>query len=120
MHAEQYRERLIQIILDLIENEGVTQFYSGYRGDFDIYCSFLIYELKDRYPNIRNTMALAYLPEATDGQNVFHLPECFDDSVYLLERQVPKRLALLISMWLGCADHRVDMLSHRVVWFTHL
>ena len=35
-------------------------------------------------------MVLSYLP---DG--VFELPKYFDDSVYLLERQVPKRLAII-------------------------
>lgn len=45
MRVEQYRDKLLQIILDLIENKGVTQFYSGFRGDFDRYCSYLISEI---------------------------------------------------------------------------
>lgn len=56
MIMEQYREKLLHIIIDLIENKDVIQFYSGFRGDFDLYCSSLIYELKDRYPHIKNTM----------------------------------------------------------------
>lgn len=65
MIMEQYREKLLHIIIDLIENKDVTQFYSGFRGDFDLYCSSLIYELKDRYPHIKNTMVrlIQYLPE---------------------------------------------------------
>ncbi len=96
LNAEQYRDKLLEIIVDLIENKGVTQFYSGYRGHFDVYCSCLIYELKVRYPQIKNTMVLSYIPEArSDPERAFKLPKYFDDSVYLLERQVPKRLAII-------------------------
>lgn len=96
MNVEQYREKLSETLKDLIENKGVTQFYSGFRGDFDVYCSYLIYELKDSYPQIKNTMVLSYIPEKKDNcEYAFALPKCFDDSVYLLERRVPKRLAII-------------------------
>ena len=96
MNVGQYKAKLLHIIIDLIENEGVTQFYSGYRGDFDVYCSSLIHELKVRHPQIINTMVLSYIPEVADRPNdAFKLPKCFDDSVYLLERYVPKRLAII-------------------------
>ena len=57
----------------------------------------IIYELKNSYPNIKNTMALSYIPNApkdSDGY-AFSLPKYFDDSVYILERRVPKRLAII-------------------------
>ena len=92
MNVEQYREKLLNILTDLIENKGVTQFYSGFRGDFDVYCSTLIHELKAYYPYIRSTKVFSYIPEA---DYTYELPECFDDSIYLLERQVPKRLAII-------------------------
>ena len=69
---------------DFIENKGVTQFYSGFRGDFDVYCSYLIYELKGSYPQTKDNC-----------EYEFALPKCFDDSVYLLERRVPKRFAII-------------------------
>jgi len=43
MSVEPYREKLLKTILDLIEDKGVTQFYSGFRGDFDAFCSSLIF-----------------------------------------------------------------------------
>lgn len=61
MNVEQYRDKLLSILVDLIKNKGVTQFYSGFRGDFDRYCSRLVAELKVRYPQIINTMVLLYL-----------------------------------------------------------
>lgn len=48
--AEQYGAKLLRIITDLIENKGVTQFYSGFRGNFDIFCSNTVYGLKSEYP----------------------------------------------------------------------
>lgn len=96
MNVEQYRDKLLSILVDLIENKGVTQFYSGFRGDFDRYCSRLAAELKVRYPQIVNTMVLSYLSlTPQSGGNAFVLPTCFDDSVYLLERNVPKRFAII-------------------------
>ncbi len=96
MNLQPYREKLLNIIIDLIENSGVTQFYSGFRGNFDGYCCNLIYELKHLYPQIKMTLVLSYIPEQKkDSDYNFSLPKCFDDSVYLLERKVPKRLAII-------------------------
>ncbi len=96
MNVKQYREKLLNIIVELIECKGVTQFYSGFRGNFDVYCSSLIYELKDRYPQIKNTMVLSYIPKVPDHpDDAFSLPKYFDDSVYLLERKVPNQLAII-------------------------
>lgn len=97
MNVEEYREKLINIITDLIENKGVTQFYSGFRGAYDVYCSALIHELKARYPQIRITMVLSYIPQtpSDEPEYAFKLPDYFDDSIYLLERQVPKKFAII-------------------------
>ena len=108
MNVEPYREKLIHIIKDLIENKGVTQFYSGFRGAFDIYCSRTICELKARYLQIKNTMVLSYLPDCD-----FKLPKYFDDSVYLLARQVPKRLAITETN--KCIVDKVDFIVAGVI-----
>lgn len=75
MIVEQYREKLLDIIIDLIENKNVIQFYSGFRGDFDFYCSSLMYELKAKYPQIKNTLVLSYIPESLNEDSVFTLPK---------------------------------------------
>ena len=110
MDVKQYREKLSETLKDLIENKGVTQFYSGFRGDFDVYCSYSIYELKEKYPQIKNTMVLSYIPETKDD---FSLPKCFDDSVYLLERSVPKRLAIIETN--KCLVDMVDFIVAGVI-----
>ncbi len=106
INVEQYREKLLKTLVDMIENMGVTHFYSGYRGDFDRFCSNTVYELKAKYPHIKNTMVLSYIP----GKE-FILPKCFDDSVYLLERKVPKRLAIIETN-----KHLVDKVDFIVAW----
>ncbi len=110
-----YREKLLQIITELIENKGVTQFYSGYRGDFDVYCSSLVHELRVIYPQIRQTKVLSYIPQPPqdEPEYVYKLPECFDDSVYLLERQVPKRLAIIETN--KCLVDKVDYIVAGVI-----
>lgn len=110
MDVKQYNEKLSETLKDLIENKGVTQFYSGFRGDFDVYCSYSIYELKEKYPQIKNTMVLSYIPETKDD---FCLPKCFDDSVYLLERSVPKRLAIIETN--KCLVDMVDFIVAGVI-----
>ena len=86
-----YCEKIETILIDLIKNCGVTQFYSGYRGSFDRLCAYLVWELKFRYPNIKKTLFLSYLPYKKAD---FSLPKFFDDSVYLLEKSVPLRFAI--------------------------
>ncbi len=114
MNVEKYRGKLLGIITDLIDNKGVTQFYSGFRGDFDVFCSFLIYDLKAYYPHIKNTMVLSYIPQVPDDIDyAFKLPQCFDDSVYLLERQVPKRLAIIETN--KCLVDKVDYIVAGVI-----
>ena len=84
-------EKLRDILIDLIENEGVTQFYAGGRGNFDRFCASVVATLKKKYPQIRMTLVLSYIPKEKEEYTSF----CYDDSVYLLERQVPKRFAII-------------------------
>ena len=84
-----YRDKIRVIIIDLIENHGVEEFLSGFRGDFDGLCAEIISDLKTRYPSVKNIMVLSY-----HDPKDFVLPKYFDESVYLLERRVPPRYAI--------------------------
>lgn len=88
--TDEYREKLQKILLNLIQNENVTKFFCGYRGNFDKGFANAVGNLREFFPQIRNTYVLSYRPNEE-----FELPNCFDDSVYLLERQVPQRLAII-------------------------
>lgn len=84
-----YREKIKEILCDLIENHGVSEFYNGFRGNFDIICAEIVFALKAKFPAIQNTMVLSYHPNDN-----FVLPKYFDGSVYLLERNVLPRYAI--------------------------
>ena len=84
------KEFLRKIILDLINTKDVVQFYCGGRGAFDEICSSVVGEIRKDYPHIKNTQVLSYLPKED-----FILNEKYTDSVYLLERYVPPRYAIL-------------------------
>ena len=86
----EYKERLKAIIVELIEKYEVVQFYSGGRGNFDRFAAFTVWEVKKEYPFIKNTLVLSYMPSKD-----FTLPDIYTDSVYLLERFVPPRYAIL-------------------------
>jgi uncharacterized phage-like protein YoqJ len=89
---EEGKEEIKNSIVHLIENYEVTQFYSGGRGNFDNLCSQLVCELKSKYPHIKNTLVLSYIPKKKEE---YGLPEKYDDSVYLLEESVPPRFAIV-------------------------
>lgn len=75
----------------LIRDEGVTDFYVGSRGSFDRLAAAAVRELRERWPEVRLFLVLAYLPAAGEA-----LPEGFTGSVFPegLER-VPRRYAIL-------------------------
>ena len=76
----------------MIENYGVVQFYSGGRGNFDNLCAQLVYELKKKYPHIKNTLFLSYIPQKKEENGLL---ERYDDTVYLLEKRTPPRYAIV-------------------------
>jgi len=84
-------DKLREILIHLIEKEGITQFYSGGRGAFDCMSARLVSALKKKYPQIKMTLVLSYIPKGKEE----YTPPYFDDSVYLLERKVPARYAIL-------------------------
>ncbi len=56
---------LRQVIMDLMEHHGVTQFYVGNQGNFDTMARSLLAELAQTYP-IRYDVVLAYLQKKND------------------------------------------------------
>ena len=90
--AADEEKELTDSIVYLIENYGVTQFFSGGRGAFDETASRIVGELRTKYPHIKNTLVLSYLPMKKEE---YPLSKKYTDSVYLLERRVPPRYAIL-------------------------
>lgn len=85
----EYREKTKDIISELITKFGVTNFYDGCRGSFDLFCAGIVGELKAEFPEIKLIYVLSYIP-----QSKLLLPKFFDESVYLLEESVPPKYAI--------------------------
>ena len=81
-----YKQQIKQAILRLIENEGVTQFFSGGSGNFDIICARTVFELKSEFPKLKNILVFSHYPNEQ-----FKLPEIYDESVYLLVGNLIKK-----------------------------
>lgn len=91
-YYSEYEDKIKNIIIDLIENKGVNEFYNGYRGIFDRLCARAVHEVKSQYPDIKNIMVLSYRPNKD-----FYLPECFDESVYLIEKPVFQKYGIVYT-----------------------
>ena len=57
------KDKLIAIIEKLITEDNVTEFYVGHQGQFDSMVYSVLKELKAKYPHIRYTVVIAYMPD---------------------------------------------------------
>ena len=51
--SDEYLEKAVAVITDLVENHGYNAFFSGHAGGFDIMCENIVRKLKKKYPHIR-------------------------------------------------------------------
>ena len=86
-----YLHKIEEMVENVIVNFGVKQFYCGGRGKFDVIGAKTVKKLQIKYPQIKITQVLSYIPQ----EKGMVLNDYFDDSVYLLERNVPRRFAIL-------------------------
>ena len=82
------RPQLKAALVDLIENQGVTQFYVGNQGCFDSMAIGVLSELIEKYP-IRFFVVLAGLPEREDPY-ADRIPTIFPEGL----ETVPRRFAI--------------------------
>ena len=85
------REKLTAIIEKLVTEGGVTDFYVGHQGQFDSMVYSVLKELKGKYPQIRYTVVLAYMPDE-------HIKEVYGEDTLFPDglESVPKRFAISI------------------------
>lgn len=83
------RTKLTAIIEKLITEDGVTEFYVGHQGQFDGMVYSVLKELKVKYPQIRDTVVLAYIPDE-------HIKEVYGEETFFPDglESVPKRFAI--------------------------
>ena len=83
------KPKLTEIIEKLITEDGVTDFYVGHQGQFDSMVFYVLKELKAKYPKIRYTVVLAYMPDE-------HIKELYGEDTLFPDglESVPKRFAI--------------------------
>lgn len=57
------KPRLREVVTQLIECDGVNEFYVGHQGAFDAIVSSVLRELVKSYPQIQYDIVLAYVPQ---------------------------------------------------------
>lgn len=84
------RSKLTSIIEKLITVDDVTEFYVGHQGQFDTMVYSVLKELKAKYPQIRYTVVLAYMPDE-------HIKEVYGENTLFPDglETVPKKFAIL-------------------------
>ena len=79
--TDELKERLTEIIEDLILNKGVTTFLFGSKSEFDKLCLKTITGLKEKYPVIKRIYVRAEYPYISDEYKE-HLLRFYDDTYY--------------------------------------
>ena len=83
---------LVEAVEKHIAEYGVTDFYVGHYGGFDMLAAPAVEEAKERHPEIRLTLVLPYHPAIRP----ISTPKGFDGSFYPWEdEKIPKRLAII-------------------------
>ena len=83
------KPKLTAIIEKLITEDSVTEFYVGHQGQFDSMVYSVLKELKAKYPHIRYTVVLAYMPDE-HIKKVYGEDTLFPDGM----ESVPKKFAI--------------------------
>ena len=83
------RPKLTSIIEKLITEDGVIDFFVGNQGQFDWMVYSVLKELKAKYPQIRYTVVLAYMPDE-------HIKELYGEDTLFPDgmENVPKKFAI--------------------------
>ena len=86
-----YQEYIGILVAELVEEQDYTQFYSADESAFDLICMNSLRYFVERYP-IKNT--LVNVCPSTDEEE-YGLPPAYHESVYLLDKPMPFRRALI-------------------------
>ena len=83
--TEELKNKLSEIIENLIVNENVDTFLFGSKSQFDDLCHKIVTELKEKYPHIRRV----YVRSAFQ-----HIPDWYEDSLleYYEETYFPEKI----------------------------
>ena len=103
---------LRKILIDLIENKNVNEFYVGNNGRFDGMVKSVLRELRKIYTDIDFSVVLAYMPKEKDEHGI----EDFSDTIFPegLELVHPRYAIVKRNRWMvEQSDYVVTYVEHR-------
>ena len=106
--SDDVEQKIASVLIDLIENKGVTDFYVGNQGKFDYYVRKNLKSLKKMYLHIQYSVVLAYFP-------VEQRDEDYTDTIFPdgLEKAIPRFAIIKRNEWMiERADYVVTYVSH--------
>lgn len=105
-------DSLEETIVDLIENKSVNTFYVGNQGHFDAMVRSTLKKLKEKYPHIKYSVVLVYMP---GKNNEYSKDDDYADTIYLdgLENVPPKFAIDRRNKWF------IDNSDNVVAYITH-
>lgn len=94
---ENIDDKLTNVLLNLIKEEGIIRFYVGNHGSFDRMVVKKLRDLKNTYPNIEYSVVLAYLP----SKETLHKYES-SETIYPegFENMLPKYAIIKRNEWM--------------------
>ncbi len=91
---EDFDEKLENALICAIENLGITDFYVGDYGKFDLFSALCLRRLKKKYPHIKIILVLAYLDKKySDADKEFN-KNTFDEIIYPPIESVHRKFAI--------------------------
>lgn len=93
---EDFDEKLENALIYAIENLGITDFYVGDYGKFDLFSALCLRKLKAKYPHIRLILVLAYLDKKYNEVDKVFNKNTFDEIIYPSLERVNKKYAIAV------------------------
>ena len=99
-----------ETIIELIENEGVTTFYSGHSKGYDRVCGKIVRSLKGRYKQIKLCWAVPFYMPSLDTKREYY-KKLFDEIIQPDFGNLSSRKAILArNYWI--VDHSDFLICH--------
>ena len=97
---------LVAVLQELIERDGITEFYVGNHGQFDRLVKKIMLQMREKYPHIRFSVVLSRLPQGErDGEYTIYPEE--------VAKAMPRYAILARNRWmLDRSDVVVTYVTH--------
>ena len=106
------RAQIKETITDIIVNEGITIFYSGGIGNFDMLCESVVRELKRTYP-LKLYLIMPYMTQKINRDGKYYM-ELYDDIIIPDLGEVHyKRAITERNKWIAEQSHIILCYIHR-------